>query len=432
MKKRIASLLVLSLCIVSVFAGCKDSSKSNSKTKSSSKKAITLFNGKAEIKDQLNELAEAYTKKTGVKVTVETPGSGVDIQATLKGYYLSDKMPDIFVCEASAFDSWSGLCADLSSEKWVTDTEAAYKDSNKKVIGFPYATEAIGLIYNASVLEKAGIDPKTLTSPEAYEQAFATIDAKKAELGLTSVVGYSTEPEKLSWSAGNHIMGNYIDSGLARDDTKYIDLMNDGGKIDTERFTAFSKFIGMLNRYSDPSLLVSGTYEDQVKNFASGKYAFVTQGSWIGSVMTGDNKSEYDAAGNFKVGMAPYAFQSGIDTILTSAPSWWAVNKEGNVDEAKAFLEWCAGDEGQQILVEKAGCVSPFKSCKYTASDPFAEVVKEYISSGKTSNWHWMEMKEGIASNAFGKVFNDYAKGLLDANSFVTAISQAAADYYAK
>lgn len=78
-------------------------------------------------------------------------------------------MPDIFVCEGSAFESWRGLCADLSDEKWVKDTDAQYSDKDKNVIGFPYATEAIGLIYNASVLEKAGIDPKTLTTPAAYE-----------------------------------------------------------------------------------------------------------------------------------------------------------------------------------------------------------------------------------------------------------------------
>ena len=429
MKKRIASFLIMSFCLCQILSGC--GSKEASKKKASTK-TITLLNGKAEVKSQMEELAEAYTKKTGVKVKIETPGSGVDIQATLKGYYLADKMPDIFVCEGSAFESWKGLCADLSDEKWVKDTDAQYSDEDKKVIGFPYATEAIGLIYNASILEKAGIDPKTLTTPAAYEQAFATLDAKKAELGLTSVVGYSTEPENLSWSSGNHIFGNYLDAGLKRDDTKYIDLLNDGGKIDMERFSKFSSFIGLLNRYSDPAILTSGTYDDQVKNFAAGKYAFVTQGSWIGSILTGDSKDDYAAAGNFKVGMAPYAFEDGIDTILTSAPSWWAVNKEGNVSEAKKFLEWCAGDEGQQILVEKAGFVSPFKSCKYVASDPFASVVKDYIASEKTSNWHWQNMKEGIAANAFGKVFNEYAKGALDSNSFVSAISQAAADYYAK
>ncbi len=97
MKKRLASFLIMSFCLCQILSGCK--SKDTSKKKASTK-TITLLNGQAEVKAQIEELAEAYTKKTGVKVKIETPEAGVDIQATLKGYYLADKMPDIFAPEA--------------------------------------------------------------------------------------------------------------------------------------------------------------------------------------------------------------------------------------------------------------------------------------------------------------------------------------------
>jgi hypothetical protein len=110
--------------------------------------------------------------------------------------------------------------------------------------------------------------------------------------------------------------------------------------------------VGLFNQYSDPSLLVSGTYDQQILNFASGKYAFVTQGSWIGVTMTTNDKEQYEAAGSFKVGMLPYAFEEGQDTILTNSPSWWAVFDGTNADAAKAFLQWCAEDKGFQIDAE--------------------------------------------------------------------------------
>ena len=44
--------------------------------------------------------------------------------------------------------------------------------------------------------------------------------------------------------------------------------------------------VELFNQYSDKALLVSGTYDQQILNFASGKYALVTQGSWIGATMT--------------------------------------------------------------------------------------------------------------------------------------------------
>ncbi|OON88331.1 ABC transporter substrate-binding protein [Oribacterium sp. C9] len=391
---------------------------------------IKLFNGKAEVEEQIQRLAQKYKEQTGITVEVESAKSGVDVQATLKAYYLSDKMPDIFVCEASSFSNWEGLLEDMSDQAWTKDTEAEYVDKLYGTIGFPYATEAIGLIYNADILSKAGIDASELKTPDQVRKAFQDLDAKKAQLGLTAVVGYCAEDKNLSWSTGNHIFGNYIDAGLDRSDTTYIDMINNDHALDQDRMLKFSKFIGLLQEYSDPALLLDGTYDDQVRNFASGKYAFVTQGSWIGAVMTGADVSEYDAAGKFEVGMMPYVFDEGIDTILTNPPSWWAVLKEGNSEASKAFLEWCAEDDGQKILVEDAGFVSPFASCKYVAADPFAHVVSNYIAEGKTSNWHWMNMKEGIAANALGPVFHSYAAGEMSADSFASEVDSAIKSYY--
>lgn len=289
----------------------------------------------------------------------------------------------------------------------------------------------IGLAYNKDIIEKAEIDPATLTDTAKLEEAFKTLDSKKDELGLEAVVGYCAEPTNLYWSTGQHVFANYLDAGLERDDTTYIDLLNDGGKFDEERLTDFAEYVGVLNEYSDPALLVSGTYDQQVLNFASGKYAFVTQGSWIGATMTTDDKDAYDAAGNFEVGMIPYAFQDGIDTILTNSPSWWSIYSEGNVDAAKAFLQWMSEDTAQKVLVEEAGFISPFKSCTYVASDPFAQAMVDYISAEKTSSWHWLDMKEGYAMNYTGQVFADYASGALDTEGFIKTIQQVSEACYA-
>ena len=378
----------------------------------------------------MDALAKQYEAETGVKVNVISVQSGVDAQATLKGYYLSDQMPDIIACESSGFSNWEGLLVDMSDQDWASRTDAAYIDPNYGTIGFPYTTEAIGLAYNADILSKAGVDPASITGPAAMKKAFETIDSQKDKLGIKAVIGYSAEPENLGWSAGNHITGAYIDSGLSRSDTTYIDLMKNGGGIDDARFSHFADMIGLFNQYSDPDLLVSGTYDDQVAGFASGKYAFITQGSWIGATLSASD--DYAKAGSFQVGMVPYAFEDGMATILTSAPNWWAVPKEGQVEAALAFLQWCSEDSGQKILVEQAGFASPFVDCKFVASDPFAPVIADYISSGKTSSWHWMEMAEGLGQNGFSFVYQKYAKGDLDAAGFLKEIKEVASDWYSK
>ena len=392
--------------------------------------SISLLNIKSEVATQMEALAKQYEAETGVKVNVISVQSGVDAQATLKGYYLSDQMPDIIACESSGFSNWEGLLVDMSDQDWASRTDAAYIDPTYGTLGFPYTTEAIGLAYNADILSKAGVDPASITGPAAMKKAFETIDSQKDKLGLKAVIGYAAEPENLGWSAGNHITGAYIDSGLSRSDTTYIDLMKNGGGIDDTRFSHFADMIGLFNQYSDPDLLVSGTYDDQVAGFASGKYAFITQGSWIGATLSASD--DYAKAGSFQVGMVPYAFEDGMATILTSAPNWWAVPKEGQVEAALAFLQWCSGDSGQKILVEQAGFASPFVDCKYVASDPFAPVIAEYISSGKTSSWHWMEMAEGLGQNGFSFVYQKYAKGDLDAAGFLKEFKKVASDWYSK
>ena len=399
--------------------------------KSSSGKELRLVNGKIEVDAQLKELAAAYEKETGVKVNIESMGGGIDIQGTLKGYFQADNMPDIFVNGGDTdFKNWEGHLVDMSKEKWVSDTDAAYKDKDGKVLGFPYTTEAIGLAYNADVLEKAGIDPKSITGPESMKKAFETLDSKKDELGLTAVVGYVAEATNLYWSTGNHLFGVYEDGGLKRDDTKYFDLLEQG-KIDKDRFSKYADMVELFNKYADPALLVSGTYDQQIQNFSAGKYAFVTQGSWIGATMTNDDKEQYEAAGKFKVGMIPYAFEEGIDTIQTNSPSWWAVFDNDNKEEALKFLQWASEDEGQKILVEKAGFVSPFKSISYVANDPFAQTITDYTKAGKTSAWHWLGNKEGLAQNALGVVYQDFASGNLDKAKFVDTVEKVVAQYYA-
>lgn len=432
MKKKALALLLCAGMVTSMVAGCGNGSDSDDGGSSSNGKTLRLVNGKIEVDSQLKELAALYEEETGVKVEIESLGGGVDIQGTIKGYYQAGDMPDILVCGCTAdFANWEGLLVDMADEAWVSDTDSAYVDDEYGTIGFPYTVEAVGLAYNAEILEAAGVDPASITGPESTKAAFEAIDAKKDELGLTAVVGWYTEASNLYWSTGNHMFANYLDAGLDRDDTTYIELLNDGGQLDKERFTNFAEYVGLLNEYADQSMLVSGTYDQQIQNFSSAKYAFVTQGSWIGSTMTSTNAEEYKEAGNFEVGMVPYAFEEGIDTILTNSPSWWAVYDGDNSKEALAFLQWCSEDTAQKVLVEEAGFISPFKSCEYVADDPFAETISEYLSAGKTSAWHWLDMKENLGQNYTGQVFADYAAGNLDTESFVKTFQQVLVSAYA-
>ena len=383
---------------------------------------VRLLNGKPEIDAQMQALAAKYQEETGNVLTVETIGGDTNASDELKKMYQADNMPDIFVIEANQASTWDGMLADLAGEDWTNKTGFELVNDSMGTIGFPYTVEATALGYNADLLKAAGVDPASLTSPAAWQAACETLDSKKDELGITAVFGYCAEPANLGWSSGTHVFGQYLDAGLKADDTTYIDLLNDGGKIDEARMKSFAEFIGMMNKYSDPALLVDGTYDLQVAGFKEGKYVFITQGNWC--VTSPDDVS-------FECGFAPYAFEDGINTIIAGPPSYWVAYADGNVDGAKAFFNWCAGDSAQQILVQDAGLVSPFDDCQYEAVNPFYKSMNSYITAGNYSGWHTMLKKDGL-QNSTCNVFADYAKGKLDADKFVSTMAQVIADYYAQ
>ena len=428
MRKRLLAVVLAAAMAVCLMACGGSSSGSAASTGEGSGAAsgegIRLLNGKPEIDTQLKNLAAKYKEETGKVVNVETIGGDTNASDELKKMYQADNMPDIFVIEANQAANWDGLLADLTGEAWTEDTDYELVDEKMGTIGFPYTVEATALAYNAEILEKAGVDPASLTSPAAWQKAVETLDSKKDELGLTAVFGWCAEPANLGWSSGTHVFAQYLDAGLAQDDTTYIDLLNDGGKIDEARMKDFAAFVGMMNKYSDPALLIDGTYDNQVAGFAAGKYAFVTQGNWINGGVTGSP----DYTG-WAMGFAPYAFEDGIDTIIAGPPSFWTVYSDGDVDAAKAFLQWVSDDSAQEILVNEAGLISPFKDCSFVAADPFAESIKSYMDAGKTSGWHTMLKKDGL-QNKTCQVFADYAKGALDEDAFVKTMGQVISSYY--
>ena len=428
MRKRLLAVVLAAAMAVCLMACGGSSSGSAASTGEGSGAAggegIRLLNGKPEIDTQLKKLAAKYEEETGNVVSVETIGGDTNASDELKKMYQADNMPDIFVIEANQAANWDGLLADLTGEAWTEDTDYELVDEKMGTIGFPYTVEATALAYNAEILEKAGVDPASLTSPAAWQKAVETLDSKKDELGLTAVFGWCAEPANLGWSSGTHVFAQYLDAGLAQDDTTYIDLLNDGGKIDEARMKDFAAFVGMMNKYSDPALLIDGTYDNQVAGFAAGKYAFVTQGNWINGGVTGSP----DYTG-WAMGFVPYAFEDGIDTIIAGPPSFWTVYSDGDVDGAKAFLQWVSDDSAQEILVNEAGLISPFKDCSFVAADPFAESIKSYMDAGKTSGWHTMLKKDGL-QNKTCQVFADYAKGALDEDAFVKTMGQVISSYY--
>jgi len=241
---------------------------------------LTLMQNKPEIDAQLKAYAATWGQKNGVTVVIKSiGGTSGGMGPQLKADYAAGDMPDIFAFDGlEAYKEWEGIILDLSNESWVTKTSVPFK-YNGKVYGFPVAIEGWGLAYNADLLAKAGIDPKTLNNFDAYKKAFEKLDSMKKDLGINSVVSMAASIE-MGWVTAHHNFNSLLSNGLPYGD---LSVTNDllAGKVDAQRLQEYADWVELLFKYSDKAILLTGNYDAQVGAFATGKAVFLHQGNWV-------------------------------------------------------------------------------------------------------------------------------------------------------
>ncbi|NCN04413.1 MAG: extracellular solute-binding protein [Spirochaetales bacterium] len=422
MKRAIISFVLVVGLVMTVFAG--GSQQSSSSTTAGGDKVVTMYQLKVEIKDALDAYAAEYSAATpGVTVSVETLGGGGDYGGGLRAKSQSGQMPDIFQIEGmGGYEIWKDYIADLSNETWVADTDLGFMVDGK-VMGFPVAIEGYGLAYNADILAAAGIDPATLTTRSAYEQAFQTLEARKAELGIDAPVAMAASVSGgMWWVAGQHNLAAYWGGGLDFDDTSVIEAAL-AGQMDDARFREYAQYVQLLFKYADQNVLLNGGYDQQVGAFAQGRTAFLHQGNWVDP-----NLAQLGV--DFKVGYAPHAFTNTPQTgLYLFAPSWYVVNAQSpNAQAAKDFLTAMATTSaGQRFMVEGAGMIPAFKSVTLQPSGQLSQALMAANARGGNYGVFFGMLPDGAGQNVFGPIYDLFAQDPDNLDQFIADMKAAIA-----
>ena len=382
-------------------AGCGAKQDSSNGGSSESKKEFTLYSNKSEIQEALTAYAKEWGDKNGVTVNIKTCSGSCKISDQLKTEFTAGTAPDVFVIEGQAgYDLWKDSIQPLKGD-WIDKTEFEFKQGND-VYGFPVSVEGYGLAYNKDILTKAGIDPSTLTSFEAVQKAMDTLESKKSELGLTTVVATATK-EGETWIMGIHDFGAYLSSGLPNGDRTVVNQVLKG-EMDKTRLDNYANWVELLFNHTEKKLLTVGTQEDMDSAFASGKAAFLHQGNW-----KDPNLKQLNA--NFEMGFIPYQTlgkDKNADGLFIGAPSYYVVNKEG-----------------QDYIVNKANMISPFSNTTEKPSAPLSRFLAEWISAKKPvysfDNPYFMP--DNFLMNKLGPIYGQYAQGQIDKAKFEELIT---------
>jgi raffinose/stachyose/melibiose transport system substrate-binding protein len=403
--KRIITVLVALLFATTLFAQGK----------------ITLMQNKPEIDAALKAYAAIWSKATGVGVTIKSVGgsSGTSLGQQLRADYAAGDMPDIFVIAGiEDYKEWEKIILDLSSEKWVPRTSVAFKVGSK-IYGFPVAVEGWGMAYNADVLAKAGVDPKTLVNYDGYKKAFEKIDGMKSSLGLKSVVSMAAAID-MGWVTAHHNFNSLLSNGLSYGDLSVVNNLL-AGKVDATRLNEYADWVELLFKYADKAVLTTGNYDAQVGAFASGKAAFLHQGNWV-------DPNLKDAKVTFKTAFAPHgSMKKATDGIFVAAPSFYVIDKESkNIAAAKRFLEdMVFTPEGQNYMVVEAGMIPAYSNVSLKPTGQLSMSVQAWTAAGKVYSWSQYYFSGDFRDKTLAPIYNQFANGSITKAKFVELMTAA-------
>lgn len=386
----------------------------------SSKGKVYYLNFKPEAADQWKEIAETYTKETGVQVTVETAASGT-YEQTLKSEMAKDEAPTLFQVNGPVgYARWKDYCEDMKDTavyEQLEDSSVALTDGDK-IVGVPYVVESYGIIYNKELLQKyfdlsdaevTSIDE--LNSFKALKSVADGIQKHKDELGVQGAFTSAGFDSSSDWRFKSQLAGVPL----------YYEFKADGiteqpAKITGSTLQNFKNIFDLYITDStvEPTQLSSKTGEDANAEFAFGDAVFYQNGTWAWTDLSNAGVESDN------VGMLPiYVGGEGEENqgLTTGSENYWCINSKASDLDKQAtadFLEWMiTSDAGKNALAVEMGFSTPFKTFSDVKTEnPLIDAYSESLKEGKESvPWTYTMIPSEQWKDDLGSALLEYAQG---------------------
>ena len=404
-------VFAMALCFMVGCGGASDEEGATGNTN-----GITIFNSKMEIQEQMLQMAEQYTKETGVPVEVYY--SSDTVAAHLATKYASNTPYTLSMVDAKdVYSLAEDHAIDMSDQKWVKDTQYALTIGDK-VYGFPVCVEARGIIYNKDAIEKTTgkeFNPADYKTLKAFKGLIE--DLKKG--GMESPTGVLKE----NWSLGAHYLAQVYEERENPD--KFVRGISDGSVkvLEDKKYNALMDTFDVLmnNSYSKESA-ISAEREVTEQKLAEGEIAFLFGGNWDWSVI-----SAFDYTENMGIMPVPQDMDDGMNKKLVGGGSkYFFIDSSANTSDkqrqqALDFLNWLIyNEDGQSFLVNDCALVPAFTNIDLPVKDPLSKSVKKYADKGAlVPNYNYLPDDHFAI---LGAMFQKYLAGKSDREGFAKDI----------
>ena len=412
MFKKITAVLLASIFLALPLASCG---------KKADTPSVYYLSFKPEQDAEWKALAAAYTRETGVPVTVLTAASG-QYEQTLTAEMDKKEAPTLFQVNGPVgLANWKDYCYDLTDSRLLselTSPEFALTEDGK-TYGIAYVIETYGILYNKTLLDAYfASDFSTVKSIDALQSFGALqtvaeeIQANKAVLGVDGAFASSGMDSSSDWRFKTHLANLPIYYEYEKKGITTTDAI-EGLYLDNYR-AIWDLYI--QNSTVPPTSLAGRTATDAETEFKTGKAVFYQNGTWA----YGSTVRDANGVGlkEDEFGMLPiYIGVPGEDEqgLCTGSENYWCVNaraSEADIQATLDFLVWVVtSDVGTDALAYDMGFVAPFRRAK-ASDNPLVAIANAYIAAGKKPvRWDFVTIPSENWKNGVGTALTQYAAG---------------------
>lgn len=334
-------ILILSISLISCSQIEPSSVETTTETQNVEKASIFFritwndYSGRGET---IQKIVNAYNTENNGKFFIDLISGDEDLTNVTALMETKDNqtifaLPYRYVRYFGEDDALYDLTQDFQSDIHVFYPKLVELGSvDESIFGIPWVGHSICLLYNADLLEQAGVEPESITSLDSLTSALEAVEANTDAQGI-GLVG--AKHNDISWMVNQFIYG--FGSNLVDESGKNVTINNANAK---EAITFYKDTLGSHAQEN----WLDETGVEVMDHFRNGEVAFEFQGVW-GLTDIEKNGDPFDVG---LINLDTIGLVSEVGPIMLSIPDTMTDEMKA---ESVAFIRYMISVDAQQMIM---------------------------------------------------------------------------------